>query len=364
MRNALRDMAEWLGLRRAGAAAPPLDQRPVGSMALWGIGLGLILGLPLALVLHHPWSLLPWSVVISGLLYLGRDPEPLPRDLGLPERPEKPNLPASELPESPEPKPLVELVDIPAGHFRMGSPWYERGKFGDERPRHRVQVPAFRMMRTMVTRRLYRTYMDQVPEAWGTAEADGELPANWISWHDAGRFCNALSAAEGLEPCYRIEGEDSVELIPEADGYRLPTEAEWEYACRAGTTTAWSFGANASAIGNHAWYEDNAGSKPHPVAEKEPNNWGLHDMHGNLWEWVEDCWHKDYRGAPGDGSAWLDKGVDKDCSERVVRGGSFVDPPGRLRSAIRVRVRPGAWVDGLGFRCVRSRSPGMGPSPS
>ncbi len=349
MRNSLTDIAEYLGLRRSGAAAPPLDQRSVESMALWGVGLGLLLGLPLALVLHHPWALLPWSIVIGGLLYLGRDLEPLPRDLGIPE--------PFKIPQHPKPEPLVELVDIPAGQFRMGSPENEEGRYPDEGPQRRVEVPNFRMMRTLVTRRLYRTYMDEVPEEWGMADTDGELPANEVSWYDAVRFCNALSAAEFLEPSYRIEGEGSVTLIPGAKGYRLPTEAEWEYACRAGTTTVWSFGSDAANIAEYAWYADNSGDKPHPVAEKKPNPWGLYDMHGNLWEWVEDCWHDNYQGAPSDGSAW----VDKDCPRRVVRGGSFNGPPRRLRSAFRIRVQPAFRFDRNGFRCVRSLSPGMGP---
>lgn len=213
-------------------------------------------------------------------------------------------------------------------------------------------------MRTLVTRRLYRTHMDRIPEARGIADTDGELPANGVSWYDAVLSCNALSAAEGLEPCYRIEGEDSAELIPGANGYRLPTEAEWEYACRAGTTIAWSFGADAADIDQYAWYASNSEGTPQAVAEKEPNRWGLYDMHGNLWEWVEDCWHGNYRGAPSDGSAWLDQ----DCLVRVVRGGSFLNPPRFLRSARRDGDRPVNRLNFLGFRCVRSRSPGMGPS--
>ena len=127
--------------------------------------------------------------------------------------------------------------------------------------------------------------------------------------------------------------------------YRLPSEAEWEYACRAGSETEFCFGDDAKRLGEFAWYSENSESKTHPVGEKKPNAWGLYDMHGNVWEWVEDDWHDSYEGAPDDGSAWIDK---PRGSDRVVRGGSWGDVARYCRSAVRSGYAPvdrfGAWA--------------------
>ncbi|MBV8520848.1 MAG: formylglycine-generating enzyme family protein, partial [Acetobacteraceae bacterium] len=100
--------------------------------------------------------------------------------------------------------------------------------------------------------------------------------------------------------------------------YRLPSEAEWEYACRAGSTTRFSFGDDMARLGEFAWYKDNSGGQTHPVGQKRPNAFGLYDMHGNVWEWVEDCWRDSYAGAPTDGSPWISGA----CRDRVLRGGN------------------------------------------
>jgi formylglycine-generating enzyme required for sulfatase activity len=154
-----------------------------------------------------------------------------------------------------------------------------------------------------------------------------------VSWGDAVAYAQWLSKRTGK-------------------GYRLPTEAEWEYATRAGTSTRWSFGDGKQALGKHAWYDDNADSKTHPVGEKSPNPWGLHDVHGNVWEWVQDCWHESYQGAPTDGSAWLAAGGGN-CGRCVVRGGSWDNLPVDLRSAYRSWSESGTRNGTLGFRLAQ-----------
>ena len=143
-------------------------------------------------------------------------------------------------------------------------------------------------------------------------------------------FCNRLSKRAGLVPCYRFDAPGRAEWDQAADGYRLPTEAEWEYACRAGSQARYSFGDDERQLAKHAWYAANSGKVPHPVGQKEPNRWGLHDMHGNVWEW---CW-SDYEPYP---SKARDRAI---ADYRVLRGGSFVDPAEGLRSAGRVWGRP------------------------
>jgi formylglycine-generating enzyme required for sulfatase activity len=150
-----------------------------------------------------------------------------------------------------------------------------------------------------------------------------------------------------LSPCYRIEGEQ-VHRIPRSDGYRLLTEAEWEYACRAGTITRWSFGDEESRLSEFAWFGENAKGQPQPVAQKKPNPWGLYDMHGNVWEWVTD-WHGDY---PQNSQS--DPTGPETGSNRVLRGGSVNFEPGKLRSAFRNWSQPEDRGKGVGFRCARS----------
>ncbi|MEM7204995.1 MAG: formylglycine-generating enzyme family protein [Planctomycetota bacterium] len=253
--------------------------------------------------------------------------------------------------------PGLHMIEIGAGTFEMGGT-----RYGDEQPVHRVTVAAFAMGATTVTRGLYRAVLRRAPATEGLYkpnwldEADGnELPATALSWVDAARFCNALSLLAGRSPYYRMRGvgDNARPVADSTGGYRLPSEAEWEYACRAGTTTEYSFGDDASLLSEHAWWGNNSdtgsGRSAQPCGGKTPNPWGLCDMHGNVWEWCEDDWHDDYQGAPTDGRAWNDDGV-----SRVLRGGSFgVDYPGLLRSACRRRSEPTRRRESIGFRVVR-----------
>ncbi|HMO92659.1 MAG TPA: SUMF1/EgtB/PvdO family nonheme iron enzyme [Pirellulaceae bacterium] len=256
----------------------------------------------------------------------------------------------------------MELVLIPPGEFMMGSTDAENGLDG-EKPQHRVQISQpFLLGRTEVTQKQWKSVMGTEP--W---KEDGKLrdyvregddyPATVVSWEDAAKFCNALSKRDGKQPVYRIAGENGRDTIMDrdSDGYRLPTEAEWEYACRGGTTTAFSFGNEESKLSDYAWwggFSDDGNAKDekyaHRVGLKRSNPFGLHDMHGNLWEW---CW--DWYGAYPSGSVSDPTGVDTG-SFRVGRGGGWRNIPRYCRSAIRRRNDPSFRFHGLGFRVASS----------
>ena len=247
--------------------------------------------------------------------------------------------------EPPFQHPLT-MVEIPGGTFLMGSPADDEQAFGNEHPQHEVTISPFLMSETTVTRALYREHMDKQPKEWQGDEDDGQLPANHVSWFDAVAFCNRLSERADLVPCYDIDNK-KVTWNREADGYRLPTEAEWEYACRAGTTTRWFWGDEEAGIDEYAWYGGNAGDQVRPVAQKEPNPWGLYDMAGNVWEWCWD-WFGEYPEDPQTDPDGPPTGV-----SRVLRGGAFHDVPGGLRAAYRGRVEPEFRRRYGGFRVVR-----------
>ncbi len=227
----------------------------------------------------------------------------------------------------------------------MGSRDKEDQAQFSEKPRHRVTVSPFWMMSVGVTQQLYRAVMKQEPPA---AE-EAELPMVLVSWFDAVRFCNALSEQLGLRPCYQQMG-DHLEWDLRADGFRLPTEAEREYATRAGSESRYSFGDDEANLGEYAWFAGNSDQKPHPVGQKRANDWGLHDLHGNVWEW---CWdiYEWYSAAPVSDPVGPSSG-----SARTLRGGSFWGEPWSLRSAYRSKGEPHYLAGSYGFRCVRSVS--------
>ena len=237
-----------------------------------------------------------------------------------------------------EEKTGYELVLIPAGTFQMGSPSSETGRYPDEGPQHEVSTPAFYLGRYPVTNAQYAVFLKADP---GVAEPgywadrkynEAQQPVVGVSWDDARRFA-------------------------EWAGMRLPTEAEWEYACRAGTTARFYTGDKEEDLGRAGWYAANAGGQPHAVGGKEPNKFGLYDMHGNVWEWVEDDWHGSYDGAPSNGQAWVDS--PKRGSGRVLRGGAWCHDPWSCRAAYRRGIDPLGRGVNLGFRVVSS---GLGSS--
>lgn len=221
----------------------------------------------------------------------------------------------------------MEFVLIPAGEFDMGSPQNEAGRDDDEGPVHRVKIAnAFYMSKYEVTQKQWRDVMGTDPSYFKS----DSLPVEQVSWNEVQEFISRLNEKEGI------------------DKYRLPSEAEWEYAARAGTTTRFYFGDDASKLGDYEWYDVNSGRETHEVGQKKPNPWGLYDMNGNVWEWMQDVYHNSYNGAPTDGSAWEGNG-----SHRVIRGGSFDYYAGHLRSANRNDRDPGYRHYSTGFRLLR-----------
>jgi formylglycine-generating enzyme required for sulfatase activity len=177
-----------------------------------------------------------------------------------------------------------------------------------------------------------------------------------VSWLDAVVFCNRLSEFDGLESYYSIAA--GTVKIAGGDGYRLPSEAEWEYACRAGTLTAYSFGDDLARLGGYAWFADNSGNQTHEVGLLAPNPFGLHDMHGNLWEWCWDWYSPAGHEQRGDGD--LDGGGVPEGTERVLRGGSWNADAPSLRSAARTKFTPAVFpLYYFGFRLARTRIVGQ-----
>jgi formylglycine-generating enzyme required for sulfatase activity len=201
----------------------------------------------------------------------------------------------------------TEMVAIPGGSFLMGS-----AEYSDEQPVHRVSIKKFLIGKTKVTQGQWDSIMAY--SSTGPSKfASDNLPLQRANLDDVQQFIEKLNQKTGKK-------------------YRLPSEAEWEYAARAGSNTRWSFGDDESKLGDYAWYYQNSGRKTHQVGQKLPNAFGLFDMHGNLWEWTQDCEHENYNGAPTDGSAWT---TGCESNSRVRRGGSFSTGAGRTRSSER-----------------------------
>jgi len=221
-----------------------------------------------------------------------------------------------------------EMVQIPAGTFQMGS----NDGSSDEKPVHTVSLKSFALGKYEVTFEEYDKFCDATgrskpdDEGWGR----GRRPVINVNWNDAKAYVKWLSEQTGKD-------------------YRLPSEAQWEYACRAGSTGKYSFGDDVSQLGNYGWYNSNSGSKTHPVGEKQANKFGLYDMHGNVREWLEDNWHDNYNGAPGDGSAWMSG----DNNSHLLRGDSWIDDGAFLRCAYRYRYDTSFRYGSRGFRFSR-----------
>ena len=224
----------------------------------------------------------------------------------------------------------MELIEIPAGTFTMG----------DVAGVTVTLTQSFELGKYEVTQGEWKKVMGTEPwKGLAGVQADKDCPATYVSWDDATAFCEKLTAIERKAGTLKANEE-----------YRLPTEAKWEYACRAGTTTAFSFGDDKSKLGEYAWFDDNTGSEKyaHKVGLKKPNPWGMHDMHGNAWEWCSD-W---YGTLPGG----TDPVGPKGGSDRVNRGGGWWCSPGNCRSANRDDSSPSYRGDFLGFRVARSQS--------
>ena len=233
----------------------------------------------------------------------------------------------------------LDFVWIEPGTFMMGSPSGERGRFSDEGPLHEVEISrGFWLGKYEVTQGEWEAVMGTTPWSGESyVQEHPSHPAVYISWDDVQAFIERLNASAG-------------EAL-----YRLPSEAEWEYACRAGSTTRWSFGDDESQLTHYAWYEDNAEDVgedyAHAVGTKRANAWGLYDMHGNVDEWVQDWYDGDYYNS----SPRVDPLGPSSGSARVFRGGSFGVAAQYVRSAIRYGNSPGLRGGGIGARLLRIR---------
>ncbi|MEN6575981.1 MAG: SUMF1/EgtB/PvdO family nonheme iron enzyme [Phycisphaerales bacterium] len=237
----------------------------------------------------------------------------------------------------------IEMALIPAGSFQMGS----NGGSEDEKPVHTIRLNSFWMDRFEVVQEEFKKYQISDPSHFKGVRQ----PLEQINWTDAALYCNERSLAEGLEPCY---DEETWACSAGANGYRLPTEAEWEYACRAGTSSDYSFGSGAGPLGEYAWHTANSGGTTHAVGQKRPNPWGLYDMHGNVAEWCNDRYGKDYyRASDAENPRGPSEG-----QERVLRGGAWNSSPESCRSSYRASdpaIDDTCLAnDAIGFRCVRN----------
>jgi formylglycine-generating enzyme required for sulfatase activity len=219
----------------------------------------------------------------------------------------------------------MEFVLIPAGTFQMGS--NDSDAYDNEKPVHTVHITRpFYLGKYEVTQGQWQAVMGSNPSHF---TGDPSRPVENVSWDDVREFVRRLNGLEG------------------GAAYRLPTEAEWEYAARAGTTNRWSFGDEMSQLGRYAWYDENAEGQTHPVGQLQPNPWGLYDIHGNVWEWVQN-WYGKYTG-----STAVDPAGPSSGSDRVYRGGSWRYTLRFCRSAFRYYDVPGFRLDNVGFRLLR-----------
>jgi len=237
----------------------------------------------------------------------------------------------------------MTFVWCPPGTFRMGSPKNEKGRRDDEGPVDVSLTQGFWLGQHEVTQAEWQRVMKTSPWHAKSYVTEGDTyPATYVSWSEAMKFCEQLSQQERI-----------ARRLPSRWQYALPTEAEWEYACRAGTKSRFSFGDNESDMAEYAWFDKNAwemSEEPaHAVAQKKANPWGLDDMHGNVWEWCRDWYAAELRGG-------ADPSGPSEGLERVARGGSWFIPAGLCRSALRMRFDPSSRSYVVGFRVAIVRS--------
>ena len=219
-----------------------------------------------------------------------------------------------------------QMVAVPGGTFTMGCTEEQSSCDDDEEPVRQVQVKSFTISKYEVTQDLWEAVMGKNPSRFRNCP---RCPVENVGWDDTKRFLKQLNALTGKR-------------------YRLPTDAEWEYAARGGQKRQASLYAGSDTLDSVAWYDKNSGNRVHQVGQKQPNELGLYDMTGNVWEWVEDCWGKNYRGPPADGSAWKSRY----CKRHMLRGGAWTSYPRYLRSSNRYWNLSAFLRDDVGFRLV------------
>ena len=248
----------------------------------------------------------------------------------------------------------VKVVTIPAGSFKMGHIYVNDpsnlNKFNpDEQPVHAVSLSAFQIGATEITQAQYNAVMGENPSLFTKGD---NYPVTNVPADNAIIFCNKLSKIAGLEPCY----DEKTKICDfKKNGFRLPTEAEWEYACRAGSTGNFTNGDKAADLDKTGWYLSNSKGAIHPVAQKQPNKWGIYDMHGNVWEICYDGFSevKDYGTYPT--GAVKDPIGSENFNMRITRGGGFFSEAPECTSSVRGKFWTGGGCRYLGFRVARSQ---------
>ncbi len=291
---------------------------------------------------------LRFALTVAAVLLLGacgKDVDPVsvtPREAPLPPPPPSPMLAAGAEASAVDPTAITTgFARIPAGRFVMGSPIEEAGRSVDERP-HEVTIRwPFEMQATEVTQAEYEALIGKNPA--NNKSCGGRCPVEQVSWFEAVHYCNELSRRRKLPLCYVEAGLQITSKGVHCGGFRLPTEAEWEYAARGGST-----GPRHGTLGDVAWYDLNSRLQSHPVASKHKNRFGLYDMLGNVFEWV---W--DWQG-PYDMSQLVDPVGAPTGDNRLFRGGAYRWSAGEARAAFRNAYGPKNKVEWIGFRCVRS----------